>query len=113
MALNPVTDSIAQAVDVSGTGDKVIRAGTAGKVMRVFRIVLTLTRPDQNYYDLQFKSGSTSFGGPLQLKDGACITLELNQRRWIMTNTGEDLVVNLGGPGRLSGTLTLLEEDAW
>lgn len=111
MSLNPVSDSIAVAVDVSGTGDKVIRAGEVGKVMRVFRIVLTLTRPNPDTYaDVVFKSGSTQLGGPYQLKDGAIFCLELNQRRWLMTNTGEDLVINLGGAGRCSGTLTVLVE---
>ena len=108
---NPVTESIAVAVDVSGPGDHVIHPGQPGKWIRVFRMVLTLTRPDDSYGDVVFKSGTTQFGGPLQLKDGAAITLELNQRRWIMTDPGDDLVVNIGGEGRLSGTLTLTEED--
>lgn len=108
---NPVIDSIGVAVDVSGAGDHVLMAGTPSKFIRVFRLVLTLTRPDENAYgDVQFKSGSTPLLGPLQLKGGATITLELNQRRWLMTEVGQDLVVNLGGAGRLTGGLTVLVE---
>lgn len=113
MSMNPVTDSVAVSVDVSGTGDKVIITGTPGKIIRIFRVLLTLTRPDPNSYgDVSFKSGETQLGGPYQLKDGAVITLELNQRRWLMTAPGEDLIINLGGAGRCSGTLTVLIEDA-
>lgn len=109
---NPITDSIAVAVDVSGTGDKVIVAGQPGKWARVFRMVLTLTRPTDVYQDVVFKSGSTQLGGPYQFTNGAVITLTNDQRRWLMTQPGEDLIVNLGGPGRLSGTMTVLVENA-
>lgn len=110
--VNPYTDSFAVPVDVSGTGDKVIYAGQPGKWYRVWRLVLTLTRPSDAYGDVQFKSGTTNIGGPLQLTNGATITLTNDQRRWLMTSAGEDLVVNLGGSGRLSGTLTVTVEDA-
>ena len=111
MNMNPALDSEPLAVDVSGTGDHVIMAGQPGKIIRVFRMVLTLTRPTDDYADVVFKSGTTELGGPLQLKDGAVITLELNVRRWIVTAPGEDLVINLGGDGRCSGALTVLVGD--
>lgn len=111
MSLNPITDSIGVPVDVSGTGDLLIYAGQPGKIMRIFRVVLTLTRPDKDAYgDVVFKSGITPIPGTLQLKDGAIITLELNQRRWLMTGVGDDLNINLGIDGRLTGALTLLVE---
>jgi len=109
---NPITDSNAVAVDVSGTGDHVILAGQPGKWARVFRMVLTLTRPTDVYQDVVFKSGDTQLGGPYQFTNGAVITLTNDQRRWLMTQPGEDLKVNLGGPGRLSGTMTVLVDDA-
>lgn len=111
MALNPVTDSVGVAVEVSGAGDHVLVAGHPGKVIKVFRIVLTLTTPDDNPIDLQFKSGTTDLNGPIQLYSGGAITLELNQRRWLMTWPGEDLIVNLSGAGRLTGGLTVVIED--
>lgn len=111
MSLNPFTQSVAVAVDVSGTGDLVVIPAQAGKWFRVWRIVLTLTRPTDTYGDVQFKSGTTPIGGPLQLTNGATMVLTNDQRRWLMTGANQPLMVNLGGAGRLSGTLTVTFED--
>lgn len=112
MALNPVTDSIGVPVDVSGPGDHVIYECPPNAWLRVFRVLLTVTRPTDAYGDVVFKSGTTPLNGPLQLRDGGVITLELNQRRWLETAMGQDLVVNIGGDGRISGSLTLLVSPA-
>ncbi len=78
MSTNPVTDSVGVPVDISGSGDHVLAEGIVGKVIRVFRIVLTFSRSEEladEFCDIVFKSGSTPLPGPIQLMRGGAMTL--------------------------------------
>lgn len=94
-------------VNVSGAGDHILHEALPGQIVKVFRIVLTCETEIEGGVDVQFKSGSDMLPGPLHVYDGGTIVLGMERRRWVATEIGENLVLNLSGDATIKGALTI------
>lgn len=93
-------------VNVTGAGDHVLYPATSGG-LKVWRILLTCDKTGSAPVQIQFKSGTTSQPGPIDLVDGGSVSLGMERRRWVMVQPGEDLVLNLSVDATIKGALTI------
>lgn len=91
-------------VDVEGSGDIVLVSGQPGKIIKIFRILLTVKGGSPT---VTFKSGTSPLAGTFHMHDGGNISLGMERRRWAECAAGEDLIINLSESAKIGGALTV------
>jgi hypothetical protein len=79
-------------VTAGASGDNMLVAGVAGKVIKVYELMLVLSTGGT----LVFKDGaSTDLTGPLAMLANGSIVLDVDSNPWFTTSAGNDFVLNL------------------
>lgn len=91
-------------VDVNGSGDFTLVPAVSGKVIKVFRALLTVS---DGAPIITFKSGTTKVPGTFRMKDGGAISLGLERLRWFECVAGQPFVMNLSASAKVSGLLAV------
>lgn len=92
-------------VDVTGAGDHIIVPAVPGKIVRVWRIILTGDVSGDGKVKLRFKAGGAFLNGTFFLYRGSGAMLGAEARSWIMTTPGQDVSLNLSGAADVAGSM--------
>jgi len=96
---NPFQTSV---VSNSGGGDIAAPAGTAGKIIRVYKLFIVVTGAS----NITFKDGgSTSLSGAMALAANGAITLDMDGNPWFTTSAGNAFNINSSAATQVSGTV--------
>lgn len=88
-------------IDKVGSGDHVLVAGVPGEKIYI-RIAALVLKDD---CVVTFKTGASPLTGPMHMGAGGSFTLAWNQRQWVSTEPGDDLVVHLSENTQIGGAL--------
>lgn len=89
-------------INFNGTGDNIVVSAGGGRrrvqLYQVFFVVDAATT-------IKWRSGSTDITGPVPLVQYGSFVLDNNREPWLITNEGEDLVINQTGTAGVGGAL--------
>lgn len=88
-------------VDFAASGDNVLVAAVANKVVKLYKILIVLEdAADVIFYD---GAAGTALTGAMSISAGGSIVLDFDGEPWFQTSAGNALVVNLSGASQCSG----------
>lgn len=89
-------------VSAASSGDNTLIAGSAGKCIRVYRMLLTLASGT-----IVFKNGATALSGAMTF--AGLVLEDINEPLFVMA-AGSNFVGTLSGTNQLSGTIWFTQE---
>jgi hypothetical protein len=99
VGLNALGSLSVAKIDISSTGT--IVSGVSGQVIRCYKAWLVAA----SAVTIQWKSGTTALSGAASLITGVPLVLPADSLPWETTNSGDDLILALGGSVQVSGQL--------
>lgn len=76
-------------------------AGTAGQIIRVYKLFLVISGTT----NITFQDGSTALSGPMAFIANGAIALGMDGQPWFTTSSGNAFNVNSSGAVQVSGTV--------
>lgn len=94
-------------IDLTGSGDHVLRAGASRTWITLNRVLLTCSSPDNTVLSLSWKSDSDIKLGPFYMQNGGTLTLPAEANPLMRCPFGESLVLCIDGTGTIGGSILI------